>query len=322
MARGQVRLLNASRPIHEVLDDPVTSPDLRRQLETVQRARLYAAQLGLAVDDQYTSYVSWPGDRILTTVVASRPGEVQPAGFWFPFLGRVPYKGFFDAARAEELADELRDEGLDVCVFPVPAYSTLGWLDDPITTPMLQRGEGNTVETIFHELVHATVFIKDHIDFNETVATFIGQEASIRFYDASGNAADAKTRRAAVHDQRALNTALISLRRRIEVLYADLPAGPERDAARARLDHEARESIATLPLQNTSAAEVVANLRLNDACLAVSATYGDEMERYVAALATLDGDLPAFVSRLGDTPDAPDPAEALLGPLATPAEAR
>lgn len=314
MARGQARLLNASRPIHEVLANPVTSPALRQQLETVQRARLYAAQLGLTVDEQYTSYVSWPGDRILTTVVASRPGEVQPAGFWFPFLGSVPYKGFFDPARAEELADALRDDGLDVCVFPVPAYSTLGWLDDPITAPMLRRGEGNTVETIFHELVHGTVFVKDHVEFNETVATFIGQEASIRFYDSGGNTAEAEARRTAVHDQRTLYSALVSLRHRIEAVYADLPAGPERNAARETLNGEAREMIATLPLEGRDAAELAAKIRLNDACLAVSATYGDEMDRYVAALAALDGDLSAFIVRLRDAAEASDPVEVLLDP--------
>lgn len=314
VARGQARLLGASRPIEEVLADPDTSPDLARQLEAVQRARTYAKALGLEVDQQYTSFVAWPGDRVLTTVVATRPGEVEPAGFWFPFLGRLPYKGFFDPARAEALAAELRKDGLDVCVVPVPAYSTLGWLDDPVTGPMLLRGEGSTVETIFHELVHATVYVKDHADFNETVATFIGQEASVRFYDDSKSDEEARRRRAAVQDQRALANVLVGLREQIAMLYANQAAGPSRDAAREKLVLEARAQIAALAFSDRDAATLAQEIRLNDACLALSGTYGAEMSRYVAKLAALGGDLPTLVGRLRTVADAPDPAEAFLAP--------
>ena len=185
LAEGQTRLLHARRPIDEVLNDPSTADDLRQRLERVGQARNFAAELGLDVGDQYTSYVDWPGDRIVTTVVATRPGEVEPAGFWFPIVGRVPYKGYFDREKAEAEAKRLRERGLDVCELAVPAYSTLGWLDDPVTAPMLRRGEGPLVETILHELVHATVYVRNQPDFNEGVASFIGDEGSVRFYAAT-----------------------------------------------------------------------------------------------------------------------------------------
>jgi predicted aminopeptidase len=314
VAAGQVRLMRARQPIEEVLADPRTSPDLRRQLGAVQRARAYAQTLGLDVDEQYTSYVDWPGDRVVTSVIATRPGEVTPAGFWFPFLGRVPYKGFFDQARAEAEAEKLVQRGLDVCIVAVPAYSTLGWLEDPVTAPMLRRGEGETIETIFHELVHATVYVKDHVDFDETVASFIGQEASVRFYEHEETPEAADARRGAVRDERALSAILVGLRARVEALYASSDPGPERDAARSRLATEARAEIAALPLRERDPAELAGAIQLNDACLAFWGTYGSGMDRYVAKLDALGGDLPAFIVQLREAADAPDPEAALLGP--------
>jgi len=312
VANGQFRLLRAERPIDEVVADPATQESLRQQLQTVQQARDYAKELGLEVDGQYTSFVDWPGDRIVTIVAASHPGEVTPAGFWFPFLGSLPYKGYFDPERAEAEAVSLRNEGLDICIAPVPAYSTLGWLDDPITSPMLMRGEGQAIETIFHELVHATVYLRDHSEFNETIASFIGQEASVRFYEAQARPDAATERRQRVREHRALNAILIDLYDRVAALYTGMPEGDSRTTARSGLEAEARSEIASLPMADRDAAALAERIQLNDACLALSGTYGAEIERYAAALEAMSGDLPAFVSRLRAVADDPDPEAALL----------
>jgi predicted aminopeptidase len=312
LATGQAQLMSAKRPIDEVLKDPTTPTSLRSQLETIQRARTYAHDLGLEVDEQYTSYVDWPGDRVITSVVTTRPGEVTPAGFWFPVLGRLPYKGFFDRDRAEAEAEKLRGKGFDVCVIGVSAYSTLGWIDDPVTAPMLRGGEGRAIETIFHELVHATVYTKDHVDFNETVASFIGQEASVRFYAHTEGAAAADTRRAAVEDSRALSAVLTGLRDRVESLYQETTPGVEQEQRRGALESAAREELAGLARDDRDGTEFAEAVRLNDACLALSGTYGAEIERYVANLAALGEDLPEFIAHMRAAEDAPDPAEALL----------
>jgi predicted aminopeptidase len=125
--------LSASRPVQDVLNDPETSTRLHARLEVVEQARQQAQDLGLDVKGQYTSFVPWPGDRVITTVVATRPRELEPAGFSFLLVGRLPYKGFFEQKDAETEAAMLRADGFDTCVSPVTAYSTLGWLDDPVT---------------------------------------------------------------------------------------------------------------------------------------------------------------------------------------------
>jgi len=310
--------MRARRPIDVVIADPSTSDELRAHLEAVAQARAYAASLGLDVDEQYTSYVDWPGDRVITTVIATRPGEVEPAGFWFPFLGRLPYKGFFDPALAEAEAQSLRGDGLDVCVVAVPAYSTLGWSQDPVTAPMLLRGEGRAIETILHELVHATVYVKGHVDFNETVASFVGQEASVRFYELERTPEDARARRQAVEDERRLTAVLVDLRDRVADLYANTPAGADRDAARAELSRGARAELGALPWREANLAELAETVPLNDACLALSGTYGGKMRRYVRKLDELGGDLASFVAKLAAAAKEPDPAGSLLGPEAVP----
>ena len=254
VAAGQVRLLAARRPIDAVIADPATPADLRERLALAPQARELARGLGLEVGGQYTSYVAWPGDRVVTAVVATRPGEVQAAGFWFPIVGSVPYKGFFDPARARAEADGLRARGQDVCEVPVPAYSTLGWLDDPLTQPMLRGDPGRIVETIVHELVHATVFLPDAADWNEGIATFVGQEASVAWHAAAGRSAEAERERARVEDDRRLAAALLALRQEVAELYAREPAGPGRDTARAAAQARAREAIAALPLTTRNAA--------------------------------------------------------------------
>jgi predicted aminopeptidase len=312
VAGGQVRLLAARRPIDAVLADPATPASLRERLALAPQARELARGLGLEVGGQYTSFVAWPGDRVVTTVVAARPGEVEPAGFWFPIVGTVPYKGFFDPVRARAEAQRLRASGLDVCEVPVAAYSTLGWLDDPVTEPMLRSDPGRLVETIVHELVHATVFLPDAAEWNEGVATFVGQEASVAWHAQAGRGAEALRERARVEDDRRVAQALLALRREIAELYAREPAGAARDAARQAAEAGARRAIEALPLATRSAPAVARSARLNDACLALAGTYAGDLPRLAEALAAQGGDLRGFVGRVREAARAPDPRAALL----------
>ncbi len=312
MAIGQARLLHARRPIAEVIADPATPAELRERLGWIHEVRAFATRLGLTVDEQYTSYVEWPGDRVVTTVVATPPGSLEPRPFWFPIVGNVPYKGFFDPARAHEEAESLRAEGLDVCEVPVRAYSTLGWFEDPVTGPMLRGSEGALVETLLHELTHATVFVKSQADFNEGVASFVGEEGSVRFFEETVGSEAGVQQRARVTDARRLARALLDFRREVERLYASGSPPDELAARRAAAEQQARAAIAALPLTTRDPVRLAADVRLSDACLALTRTYAADVEDYAATLAALDGSLPRFVSRLREAAGAEDPRAAML----------
>ncbi len=316
VASGHVRLLCGRQPVAEVLAEPTTPDAVRERLLLVDHVRRYAEALGLDVGSQYTSYVPWPGDRIVTTVVATRPGEIEPFGFYFPIVGRVPYKGLFDRDRARAEAERLRGRGLDVCEVAVPAYSTLGWFDDPITGPMLRRGEGELVETVVHELVHATFFVRSRPDFNEGVAAFIGEEASVRFFAwvEPRDAAASGRQRARVRDGRLIAETILTFRRQLASLSESASPAAARSERRTALEADARAALAALPLSDPDASELARRSALNDACLALAGTYAGDTQAYVQRLAVLDGDLRAFVALARSAAETDDPRAALLEP--------
>jgi predicted aminopeptidase len=315
LAAGQVRLLCAREPLDAARARSDLAPGVRERLDLVPDVRAFAATLGLDVGAQYTSYAPWPDDRIVTAVISTRPGEIEPAGAWFPIVGTVPYKGFFSRERAEREAEGLRAEGRDVCLAAVPAYSTLGWLDDPVTQPMLRGEPGELVEMLVHELVHRTVFVAGDANFNEGLATFVGQEASVEFAArrAGAESAEARHERTRVAEDRTVSEILGATRARIAALYADAPAGPERDAARARLGEEARAALAALPLTTRDAAALAARARLGDACLALEGTYTADLARYARRRDALGG-LAPLVAAARAAARTPAPRVALLGP--------
>lgn len=313
---GQLRLLQARTPIVRVLDDPATSDDDRSRLRLVLEARDHARSLGLSVGEQYTSYAPWPGDRLVTAVVAARPGTLEPAGFWFPILGRVPYKSYFSRDAAEHEAARLERRGFDVCLAAVPAYSTLGWLADPVTGPLLRAPHTDLVATVIHELVHATVYVAGDADFNEGLATFVGEEGAITFFDERGGRDGplGQEARRRIAERRAIAAALGDLREEIAALYAAEPAGADRDSRRSALEAAARGRVAQSELTTMDAASVAAALRTNDACLALEGAYTGDLPRFERALERHGGSLPALVAAAIDAASVPDPRTALLGP--------
>ncbi len=296
-----------------MLADDQTDPELRSKLELVSEARAFASALGLEVSDQYTSYVDWPGDRVVTTVVATHARSVEPAGFRFPFIGEVPYKGYFDVARAERERERLQARGMDVCLIPVTAYSTLGWLADPLTAPMVATSSDRLVETVIHELVHATVFVKSQPNFNEGAASFVGEEATIRFYserEASTLGYDQPTR---VAEDRAISRALMELRREIASLYAQEDLSNDNVVSlREERVEVTRAQLRGMPLVTRDPAHLAEAVRINDACLALQGTYAGDTPRHRRVLEALDGDLVRFIARLREAAGQSDPREAFF----------
>jgi len=311
LASGQIKLLWQRQPIEEATEDPAHDEPTRELLRLVDSIRSYAVELGLRVDGQYTSYVDWPGDRIVTTLVRTRPGSLEAVPHWFPIVGELPYKGYFDQDRAEAEAERLRvEDGFDVCVSAITAYSTLGWFDDPVTSPMLARGAASLAETLFHEWVHSTAFFPDKIDFNESVAQFIGQHAAIRFFeDVSGDSAqrlpDASRVRDAIDDRRAIDDVIQTF----HDLLLEIQDADDRVALRAVAEAGARGELAALPLRVLDADRVASGARLSDACLALRGTYVQDLPRHAQLLRELDGDLEAMIARLTEWSDSDRPTE-------------
>lgn len=321
LAEGQWTLWWRRVPLREAATASPIPPPLVERLRLVPQVLEFASELGLDTGNQYTRFVPWDGDRIITTVVATRPGEIEPAGFEFPILGTLPYKGFFDRESAETEAGTLRADGLDVCVVPVAAYSSLGWITDPVTGPMLRsaRSDGEFVETLFHELVHATAYWSDDPGFSESIASFIGEEATIRFaarqegLSSSGATLFPVREWARVRDDREVAAGLLRFRRQLGALYEQTDSH-DRTARRTQLEEKARRELAALPLAVRDADALARGVRLNDACLALRGTYAGDSPQHAGVLDRLHGDLPAFVSRMLDVARTENPRQRFFEP--------
>jgi predicted aminopeptidase len=182
-AYSQADLLRRRVPIDEALKNESLTEQQKAKLKLAVDARVFAEkELGLKATENYTSYVQL--DRpFVTYVVSAAPKNELTHHLWrYPVVGSLPYKGFFNPDDAKEEADKLKAEGLDVYVRGVSAYSTLGWFRDPILSSMLVYRDFELVNTVIHETVHATVYIKSEADFNERLATFIGHKGTELFY--------------------------------------------------------------------------------------------------------------------------------------------
>jgi predicted aminopeptidase len=179
---GQLNIILRARPVTEYLTDPGFPDSLKARLYLIDSVRQYAIDsLGLEDTDNYKTLFDQQGKEIMWVVMACEPFRLQPKVWRFPIVGEVPYKGFFNRDLALNLQRELEEEGYDVIVRNPGGWSTLGWFTDPILSKMLSRSEGDLANLIIHEMSHATIFIKDSVDFNENLATFIGDRGAEQF---------------------------------------------------------------------------------------------------------------------------------------------
>jgi predicted aminopeptidase len=179
---GQLNIVWNAKPVEEFLNDPDFPDSLKARLRLIDEVRRYAIDsLGLKDTENYKTLYDQKGKEVMWVVLACEPFRLKPKEWKFPILGAVPYKGFFEQHRAVELKKELEKEGWDVIIRNPGGWSTLGWFTDPILSKMLNRSEGDLANLIIHEMSHATIFVKDSIDFNENLATFIGDRGAEKF---------------------------------------------------------------------------------------------------------------------------------------------
>jgi predicted aminopeptidase len=181
-AKGQLYIIWNARPVEEFLTDPNFPDSLKEKLVLINKVRRYAIDsLGLKDTKNYKTLYDQKGEEVMWVVTASEPFRLKAKEWKFPILGAVPYKGFFRKDLAISLREQLQKDGWDVSIRNPGGWSTLGWFTDPILSKMLERSEGDLANLIIHEMCHATIFVKDSIDFNENLATFIGDRGTEKF---------------------------------------------------------------------------------------------------------------------------------------------
>ncbi|MCI5066249.1 aminopeptidase [bacterium] len=186
-ALTEAEILLNREPILEVLDPEYgdreqLTADLRANLRWVLRARDFAESIGLTAKGSFTTYSHREEDVLAWVLIASKKDAFEPYTWWYPIVGRVPYKGFFEKEDAQCLTERLEARGYEVAIRGTPAFSTLGWFNDPVLTPALKHPPHEVVNTVIHEIFHQTVWIPGSVAFNESAANVVGALGAIEFF--------------------------------------------------------------------------------------------------------------------------------------------
>lgn len=232
---GQVELLAARRPVAELATAPATPAALRARLERAQAMRRFAvAALALPDNGSYQSFAALGRPHAVWLVVATPPLSLDAREWCFPIAGCVNYRGYFDAAAAQAFAAGRRAAGDDVMVAGVPAYSTLGWFDDPLLDTFIELPEGRLAELMFHELAHQRVYVAGDPAFNEAYATAVGRLGARAWLAAQGAPGAVADYAQALARQQQFVERVLATRETLAALYASAVDDAARRAGKAR----------------------------------------------------------------------------------------
>jgi predicted aminopeptidase len=220
-AHGQFSLLAQARPIDDWLGDPETPPRLKDKLREVKQIRAFAvSELALPDNDSYTAYAQLQRRFVLWNVVAAPALSLTPRKWCFPVAGCVNYRGYYDQQAALDYAAQLRSEGDDVQVTGVPAYSTLGWFNDPVISTFINYPDGELARLVFHELAHQKFYVKGDSAFNESFATAVESAGVARWLKQYGTAAQEASYREFEQRKRDFLALLLHCRAELARIYA------------------------------------------------------------------------------------------------------
>ncbi len=277
-AYNQTKLINSRKPIEQVLKSGKLNLDQRAKLELVNSVKKFSeSRLGLKKSSNYTTFVQLEEPYVTYVVQAAYPFELRAYQWKFPFVGKVPYKGYFKKKLADEEAKLLKAENFDTFVRGVSAYSTLGWFEDSVLSSMLRYDDYELVELIIHETVHTTLFIKDAADFNERLATFLGRKGMLLYYRELGGETAAQQLKMAEEetaDQKLFSAFLTHEVEELKKWYSERKdkVTPEMKASRLQ-ELQARFTKELRPKMKTRMYEEFEKKELNNAILLAYRTY-------------------------------------------------
>jgi predicted aminopeptidase len=294
---GQLEILAKRRPVEEVLNDPATPAQTRHQLELVRRLRDFASRELLLPDNRsYRTYADLERPFAVWNVYAAPELSLEPKRWCFLVAGCVPYRGYFARDQAEQFAASLKQKGYDVYVGGVPAYSTLGWFNDPLLNTFIQRPEADLAGLLFHELAHQKIYVSGDSAFNESFATVIELEGVKRWFEQSGNAKEAEAYRLKIQRREEFTALVLKHRARLKEIYDSTLSDAEKRAAKARVFEELRTDYAKLKSgwNGYAAFDNWFKQGINNANLAAIGLYSQYVAAFQKLLAQQAGDLAAF----------------------------
>jgi predicted aminopeptidase len=313
-ASGHLHLLAAARPVKDAIADPLVPEPLRERLKLTQRMRDFAvSELKLPDNGSYRSFADLQRNAAVWNVVAAPELSLKLETWCFPIVGCVGYRGYYDKASADAAAAPLKAQGLEVEVYAVPAYSTLGWMNwiggDPLLNTFVQWPEGEVARLMFHELAHQVAYAPGDTTFNESFATSVERIGGERWMAANASAP--------VREQQALtdlhredfHVLVRAWRDRLDALYrGDLPEADKR-AQKAQLYAGMRAGYEALKRDKWGGYKGYDAwfAKVNNAALGAQGAYDDQVAAFERLFAAQGSDFDRFyaeVKRLAALPRA------------------
>ncbi len=308
-ASGHFDVLARCTPIKKMLVDPDVPSDLKEELKAVQAIRDFAsAELGLPENDSYRSYGDLGRPYVVWNVVGAAEFSLSPRQWCFPVAGCVSYRGYFKREQAEAFAATLQENGDEVYLYGVPAYSTLNWFDDPVLNTFLNRPEPYLAGMIFHELAHQQLYVQDDSQFNEAFATAVEIEGVYRWLKSQGRSDQVESYRRQFIQKMKFLALLARVREELAEIYASggAPEVMRRDKREAFA--RARKSYDMLKESWGGDGRFDHLMEgLNNARLASVSTYYELVPSFKRILSEAAGDFPVFyrnVAEIGKLPRA------------------
>ncbi|MFP4162408.1 MAG: aminopeptidase [Chitinispirillaceae bacterium] len=294
-----------AQSIDKMLQEEDLSADLEEFLLLVKEIRSFAMDtLGLKKNNNYTKYVRVDRDYMVDVVVGSRADTFDTYNWWFPFFGKFPYKGFFNKEDAQKEAEKLHEKGYDVIVRKADAFSTLGFFSDPVYSFMKDYTVFGLASLIIHEQMHATLFVKNEIEFNEELATFVGNEGGLLFVRKKfgGESDQYRTAVLALKDRETYTDLLRSLYNELKEMYAQSIDEKQKLERKEKIINKFIENVASnydsLFLTERYKMLGQAKIKINNASLASKMTYNLDLGLFYELHESRKKDLPTTISEL------------------------
>ncbi len=304
--RGHLALMWMREDIAALVGRSDVRPALRETLSRVLEMREFASlELGLPDNQSYRSYVELDRTFVLWNVVATEEFSLRPRTWCFPVAGCVAYRGYYSQTSAQKFAAGLRGQGHDVFVGGVRAYSTLGWFDDPVFSTMLSEQESYLAAVIFHELAHQRLYVSGDTSFNEAFAVVVEREGVRRWLRRQHDPEAVRRYERSLAREAAFIELAMKFRARLEALYRGRSGVTEKRAGKARILRELRRAYETRKSDIGPEYASWFGAGLNNAKLALVATYHELVPAFERLLAEHDGDLERFydaAAELGRVP--------------------
>lgn len=311
----QIKLITDAEPIETVLRVKDLDPSVRKKLELILDVRQFATtKLKLVAHKNYKDVnLSWT--HAIHTVSASEPLQFKPYLWWFPIIGSVPYKGFFEEQDARLLEAQLKKQGFETLLGKIHGYSTLGYFSDPVWPSMLALKNEELIELIIHELTHATVYIPNQTTFNETLANFVGKKGA-RAYISQRFGNKSKELKDIEHHQKEhslYREFFYDLFKQLDQLYKSSLVDEEKKIAKKKIFNDAYKKYLLLPIED--AFKNADWSKVNNAYLMSFKRYNYDEKIFEDLLAAVNGNFAKFFEETQFYGRSEDPFSALKSRL-------